>query len=99
MPAFKVKTRDETLIDVPDGVELSLQGLRIIGDNVPDWNEPIQQNMMKLSNDNIITNEAVVLKADKTAVYTKAESDAKVSEALDAYNTELGTVADLVAQL
>lgn len=51
MPLFKVKIQDGSNIDVPDNVELSLQGLRIIGDNKVDWNEPIQQNFMVLSNE------------------------------------------------
>jgi len=72
MPLFIVKQKDGSNIDIADGIKLDIQGLKIIGDNVVDWNEPIQQNFMILSN--AILNNKDEFDTMKTSVETSQSS-------------------------
>lgn len=86
---FQVRKQDGTLMDVPDNVEITVQGLRIIGDGKTDWNEPYGQNFMVLS------------KEIKDLETTVANLPQGGSVDLTGYQTkaELGTIADFTAAL
>jgi hypothetical protein len=83
MATFKVMLKDGSLVDVHDNTELSIQGLRVIGDNVIDWNEPYNQNFLVLSNGILTNADDILLKADADSVYTKTESDGIIDTKAD----------------
>lgn len=88
MAIYQVRTQNGTLVDIPDNAEVEIQGLRIIGDNKTDWNEPYNQNFLTLSNE-VKDLEATVAGlgsggVDLSGYYLK---------------TEIGTVAEFTTAL
>ena len=82
MATFQVKLKSGDNVDIPDNVKVEIQGMQIIGDNVPDWNEPIQQNFVKIGGMLLDQADAIGTKADAASVYTKSQTDQAIAEAL-----------------
>lgn len=48
MASYNITTRNGNIIAVPDFAKLNIDGLIIIGDQTPDWNEPYNLNFIAL---------------------------------------------------
>lgn len=69
---FTVENKDGGLISIPDNAIIIYEGLQIQGDNLPDWNEPIQQNAVKTIN-RVISAETTIANLDtRVSNLTKA---------------------------
>ena len=87
MGLVTVRDVNEVQYDIPDGSRITLQGLDIIGDGATDWNEPIQKNLVHLSNEQIKgkteLETSIGLKADRSYVDTQLATKSEFSGSYD----------------
>jgi hypothetical protein len=70
---FTVENKDGSFIQIPDNTIVMYEGLSIQGDNLPDWNEPIQQNAVLTINRIIRAEETTATLSTRVTNLTKAD--------------------------
>lgn len=92
MATFSVRAKDGSLVEIPDGSIIEIQGLKIIGDNVTDWNEPIQQNFLIVSNAiGELADDVVVIQSDKADVSYVDMQISTVSDLINSISSVMST--------